>query len=120
MKARLHIAYKDSTIIDVPENIFEDENAYEAFEDKMVAEYGEDFDFVEPFRETSVEKLTRVCNFSRNGAMAQCFALQAIETFADAVIKAGIPEKDPDDKSVSFVSPELWLACAEEWKEELK
>jgi coenzyme F420-reducing hydrogenase delta subunit len=67
-----------------------------------------------PKRETNVQLLNRVCKFSRNGALAQVFLLQAVEKYADAVIAAG-----PDAVDTALVSGAAWHATAQEWKEEL-
>ena len=117
MKVRIHLASGERFKYNAPDDIFDDDQAHEDFETQMDRRYDNDFDYAEPFRETNVELLTRVCNFSHNGAMAQCFALAAIYAFADEVIKAGLP--DGDDRFNFFISPEAWLACAEEWKREL-
>lgn len=115
MKVRIHLYSGKSFKYNAPDDIFDDDQAYEDFEAQMDSRYDNDFDYAEPFRETNMELLERVCDFSINGALTQCFALQAIEAFADEVIKAGLP----DDDKIRFISPEAWLACAEEWKKEL-
>ena len=74
---------------------------------------------VKNYRETNVEMITRVCDFSKNGAMGQAFLIEAVKHYSEEVIKQGIPEKDPDNNSIPFISPELWLSCAEEWNKEI-
>jgi hypothetical protein len=63
----------------------------------------------EPEKETNYELVTRLMNFSRNGALMQPFILTAIEKYSEQCIAAG-PEK--------FDSPILngrgWIRCAEE------
>lgn len=121
MKVRIYATDgTDQLYNNAPENIFEDERAYEHFETQMNRRFDNTFDRAEMYHETNVEMVNRVCDFSRNGVMGQAFLIEAVKHYAEQVIKQGIPEKDPDDDRIPFIAPELWLACAEEWNKEIE
>lgn len=70
--------------------------------------------------ETNVEFLERNCEFAPEaGAMAQCFAIEAIRKFSEAIVEMGIEDLTKEMGERSFISPELWMACAKHWKDAL-
>ena len=62
-------------------------------------------------RQTNVEFVTELMEFSRFGAMAQLFVMQALDEFSHAVAVAP-PETFRD--TAHFINPELWQGVARE------
>ena len=114
-KIRIHLYDGTQKVLNVGADCVD--NDPELIDENCERQFGNNFDYWEVYHETNIEMITRVFNFSKNGTLAQAFALQAIDQFAKAVIDAGLPE---DDGGMHFISPQAWLACAEEWKAEIK
>jgi len=66
-------------------------------------------------RKTNVEFVRDAMEFSDYGALAQVFALQAIERYARAVVAA--PDEDIGDESL--IQPKAWKGAAQEWLDRL-
>jgi hypothetical protein len=75
-------------------------------------------------RETNVEFLTRVCEFSKAGAVGQLFAIEAIYQVAEEV--SSIPLEDYLDgiKEGTVENPPMharaWWRAASDWKTEIE
>jgi hypothetical protein len=64
---------------------------------------------------TNEDILRDIMNFSRYGALAQLFVIDALTKFANTVA-ASKPEDYPDN---GIVQPEAWIGVAKEIKEKL-
>jgi len=62
-------------------------------------------------RQTNVEFVTELMEFSRYGAMAQLFVLQALDMYSHAVANA--PSESHSD-SGGFINLEVWQDVAKE------
>lgn len=60
-------------------------------------------------RKTNIEFVNSIMEFSRHGAMAQVFVMQAIENYAKAVAAA-----TPEQLDTPVVSGHVWHGCATE------
>lgn len=69
--------------------------------------------------ETNIELVTRVCQFSRHGAMAQMFLVDALLKAAKKVAETPDEELTKAFGEHPFIHPQLWKATAREWLEEL-
>lgn len=67
-------------------------------------------------RQTNVEFVTDLMEFSQSGPLVQVFVIQAIEYYASQILKM---EKD-DWKAGDFISFEAWQRCAKELKNKLE
>jgi hypothetical protein len=65
-------------------------------------------------QETNIEFLTDWLEYSRTGAMAQLFALQAIDHYSRLVIQN--QDRLRVDMAHSMISPESWIAAAQEFQ----
>lgn len=66
-------------------------------------------------RKSNEQWLKQVMSFSRYGALSQVFIMQAIEKYADAVVKA-----DPKAIDNGFINGETWRGVAQEILESLR
>lgn len=64
---------------------------------------------------TNIEFLTDWMRFSRTGALAQCFVIQAIDYYAQAILRD--QDKTRKEMADSMVNPEAWIAVAKEWQQ---
>ena len=64
-----------------------------------------------PKRMSNVELVTEIMEFSRSGALAQVFVIDAIYKHATAVAKAEAAEVDH-----ALISGHAWIQCAREIK----
>lgn len=64
---------------------------------------------VEGARETNVEFVTRVMEFSKSGPLAQLFIVESIRRYAEACSKA-----EPKNMDVGFITGAQWKRAAEE------
>lgn len=62
-------------------------------------------------RKTNVERVTEFMEYSKTGALAQIFVMEAIGRYADQVLKAG-----PEACASAFIDGEAWCRVAQEWK----
>lgn len=67
-----------------------------------------------PKRMSNVELVTEIMEFSRSGALAQIFVIDAITKHAAAVSQAEAAEVDH-----ALISGHAWIQCAREIKERL-
>lgn len=65
-------------------------------------------------KETNIEFVQRLMNFSQNGAMMQLFVIQALDTFAKIVLEE--EDKVRSTMKDSIINPEAWIRCARELK----
>lgn len=68
-------------------------------------------------RQTNIEAITDMMEFSSHGALAQAFVIEAIDQYAKAVMDAS--QEDIDAMRGSFLSPEAWQGVAREIKGKL-
>jgi len=66
-------------------------------------------------RETNIEFITRIMDFSKNGAMMQMFIIEAIANYSE-----GIKDADLSSWEGDFICPHSWRACSAEILEELE
>lgn len=66
-------------------------------------------------RKTNEQWLKQVMSFSRYGALSQVFIMQAIEKYADAVVKT-----DPKAIDNGLINGETWRGVAQEILESLR
>jgi hypothetical protein len=64
---------------------------------------------VEGARETNVEFVARIMEFSKSGPLAQLFVVEAIRRYAESCSKA-----DPARMDVGFITGQQWKRTAEE------
>lgn len=69
-------------------------------------------------QKTNIEFLTEWMEFSRTGAMAQFFVVQAISYYAQRVLQD--QDKLREDMKSNFINPEAWIAVAKEWEQKSK
>lgn len=70
-------------------------------------------------RETNVEFVTRIMEYSRHGAMAQLFVLDALDKWSHVI--ANMPDDEIDEEfENSFVNGQAWKAVAQEIQDALK
>lgn len=67
---------------------------------------------------TNSETVTEMMDFSKFGALAQVFIMDAIGKHAKAVAKMDLKKIDP--KEWTFISAEAWIGVAKEIEEKLK
>lgn len=70
----------------------------------------------QPTRKTNVEAITELMEFSKYGALAQMFVIDALTRHAEAVMEA------PDsafESMAGFIAPQAWRGVAKEIKEKL-
>lgn len=67
-----------------------------------------------PKRLTNTAFVTRLMDYSRNGAMAQLFILDAIQKHADRVAAIPLDELRRSFGDNAFISPEAWHSTAAE------
>jgi len=63
---------------------------------------------------TNIEKVTHIMTFSKYGALAQCFVMDALHKWSDLIRKA-----NPDDITNGLISGKAWIAVANEIHERL-
>ncbi len=61
-------------------------------------------------RKTNTELVDDLMSYSRFGAMAQVFIIEAIRSYSSRIVENGEPE---DNKSL-FISPVLWYNIAKD------
>lgn len=66
-------------------------------------------------RETNIQFVTRIMDFSDNGALMQCFVIEAIASYSRNM-------KDADLSSMKggFICPDAWRRCSIEILNELE
>jgi hypothetical protein len=67
-----------------------------------------------PRRETNVEMLTRIMEFSKNGGLMQGFIIHALVEYSAQVARG-----NPSEFHSPFISGHAWVSCAQELKDEL-
>lgn len=74
---------------------------------------------------TNEEKILKVMNFSKYGALSQIFVMQALGHFCDLVIEQEpnlIKEQEENEKEgkISMINFKSWVGVAKEIKEKIK
>lgn len=70
---------------------------------------------------TNSEFVEYVFDFApTSGAMAQLFALEAIRKEANKIIEMDFEDLEKAFGPSPFISPEIWLAAANDWKEAME
>jgi len=64
--------------------------------------------------QSNVEIIVENCNFSKHGAMAQLFLIDAVLKVATLVAETPIEDLEKSFKN-SLFTPESWQGCAKEW-----
>ena len=64
--------------------------------------------------QSNIEFLVEWLEFSRTGAVAQLFALQAIDNYSRLVLRN--EAKVREDMAHSMIHPEAWIATAQEFQ----
>jgi hypothetical protein len=65
--------------------------------------------------ETNTEFVTRVIDFSRNGALMNAFVIEGLRLYAEQCVKRGAAHFDS-----GLINGAAWVACAEEYIRELE
>jgi len=68
-------------------------------------------------RQTNVELITHLMEFSKHGALMQAFILEGLSKYAEQV--KDIPADDPRWAN-AFVSLDAWKGCADELSKAIK
>ena len=71
-----------------------------------------------PLHKTNIDVVTEIMNYSRYGALAQFFVMDALLKLSDTVSKA--TPKEFGKTNALAVNPEAWIGVAKEIKEKLK
>jgi hypothetical protein len=66
---------------------------------------------------TNAEIITEIMDYSRAGALAQLFVIEAIRKYAEQV--SANPEKVHEAMQGGFIHPDAWVETAEIIKQEL-
>jgi hypothetical protein len=64
---------------------------------------------------TNIEKVQHIMSYSRYGALAQMFVMDALSKWSDIISRASAAQVDN-----GFVDPEAWIGVAREIKEALE
>ena len=67
--------------------------------------------------ESNVEALSRIMEYSRQGALMQAFVIDALEKRSEFILANEADVRSAMDGSI--ISPEAWINCAKELKREL-
>lgn len=65
--------------------------------------------------QTNVELVTQYMEFSRTGALTQCFVIEALDKWS--AITLNNQDKLRVSMRDSMINPEAWIAAAAEWQE---
>jgi len=65
--------------------------------------------------ETNVEFMTRIMEFSKNGAIMQCFIIEAMAHYSKE-----IKDADLSNWEGGLISPDAWRACSIEILKEIE
>lgn len=73
---------------------------------------------------TNEEKVIKIMNFSKYGALSQIFVMQALDHFCNLVIEQEpelIKEQDENEKEgkISMINLKSWVGVAKEIKEKI-
>lgn len=73
---------------------------------------------------TNEEKVVKIMNFSKYGALSQVFVMQALEHFCDLVIEQESElikeqEKCETEGKISMINLKSWVGVAKEIKEKI-
>lgn len=73
---------------------------------------------------TNEEKVVKIMNFSKYGALSQIFVMQALEHFCDLVIEQESElikeqEKCETEGKISMINLKSWVGVAKEIKEKI-
>ena len=65
-------------------------------------------------RQTNIEFITNLINFSRSGPLMQAFVLEGLRTYAQEIMMA-----DPEELGNALISGHSWQLCAKEYLEKI-
>lgn len=69
---------------------------------------------MKPKPQTNIELVTHLMDFSRNGALMQCFVIEAIDKYAELTLA------DEPWQPNSIINQDAWKACATEARQAIK
>lgn len=119
IKLRVHLFNGGQTTFRMCREMMERLEFDGELEEQVGNALGETVEWVEEWRETNAECLTRIMEHSEHGGLMQGFIMQALTEYSKEVINAPLPPERNEDGSVPFISPIAWRNCALELKDEL-